>query len=109
MHRLFDDGETRDELVVRRHHPLVRHAFGASGLDHLWEGLKNAVAVAGWFLSRVGEISTLMKVIYTPARTNMNGAPWSRPKNGATAGQSLSGMGRIFTIQKNDSKIQWYS
>ena len=30
MHRLFDDGETRDELVVRRHHPLVRHAFGAS-------------------------------------------------------------------------------
>ena len=53
MHRLFDDGETRDELVVRRHHPLVRHAFGASGLDHLWEGLKNVIAVAGWFYPRL--------------------------------------------------------
>ena len=55
MHRLFDEGETHDKLALRRHHPLVRRAFGASGLD--------IVAVAGWFLSRVGEISILMKVI----------------------------------------------
>ena len=49
MHRLFDEGVTRDELEVRHHHPLFRRAFGASSLDHLREGLKNVGAVAGWF------------------------------------------------------------
>ena len=53
MHRLFDESEAHDELVVRRHHHLLRRAFGASGLDHLQEGLKNVVAVAGWFNPRL--------------------------------------------------------
>ena len=49
MHRLLDEDETHDELVVRRHHPLVRRAFGASSLNHLREGLKNVGAAARWF------------------------------------------------------------
>ena len=49
MHRLFDEGETRDELVVRRHNPLFRRAFGASSLNYLWKGLRNVGAIARWF------------------------------------------------------------
>ena len=54
MHCLFDKGKNRDELVVRRHHPLVRRAFSTSGLDHLRKGLKHVGAIAGKYRGRSG-------------------------------------------------------